>query len=137
MALTQEDIAVIGQVIERQINARLDQREGAMRDEINQAFTQTGEAFEARLQQVIETERTLFFQALQEIMEMVRVTQAMVGGMTAQPEPVAPEDVDDDAFQTESDEGATVPTKGIIPTPVVHTDTPPAPPIGGATFGGG
>ncbi len=131
MALTQEDVAVIGQVIEKQITARIDQREATMRAEINQAFTQTGEAFEARLQQVIEQERNLFFEALRQIMDQVQGLAQMVMPNVVENPPVENTvvdagDVDDDAFgNTFSTPAPAPPTKGIVGTP-----------IGGATFGG-
>lgn len=132
MALTQEDIAVIGQVIERQITTRINQSDARIREEVNQAFTATGEAFEMRLMQVIEAEREMFFEALRQIMGQVTRLTAWVNDLTASAqtevpaqEAVAPEDVDDDAFNMVDDRVPvevpasasaphTPPTKGVV-----------------------
>jgi hypothetical protein len=146
MALTQEDIATIGTVISRQI----DEREATMRAEINQAFANTGQAFETRIQQVIETERETFFEALRQIMEQMGEIRGFVAALVPpEPEPfmAGTEGMTDDLPEDDAlvDEDPQPPTKGVVESPF-HPDVqvatgpgmvpPPAQtPIGGATFG--
>lgn len=135
MALTQEDVEAIGRVIQ----TRITEYDQGIRAEINQAFTQTGEAFEMRLMQVIEQEREMFFEALRQIMEQVtRLTTMLEPEHVPNPHDtaVAPEDVPDDALGEDvvDDRVPAPPTKGVVTNPPFAA---PSTPITPSVFGDG